>query len=579
MKTDLHTKLRFEIVPIRKPVQISLAILAAFAIFGHVVPDGHAEPPLTETGLYQFVTPSEYCVRLAMDLTGSHPTEPQLDGFVAGTLTVEDLLASLLNDPRFYKRLEWIANDFFLTERMEVPFFDEEIDDEEEVAASLGKEPLRLFSYLVEHDLPMTDLVQADYTIADATLAEFWDIDYPGPPGGGEWLKCRYRDGRPHAGVLSMQSFYFRYGSTTSNKQRGRANAITSIFLDDNHFERNVSFEFRLAANQEADLDRAVRYSLGCLSCHASLEGIVAHLQSFQMGPLGETEEDKNQFMHYSQQGLERWQLINERVPAYYGRPSDGSLKTLGQYIANDPRFAFTLTKRLLESLTQTSVDYRERDLLLALNRIFVDSGYRLKDLVRAIVQTDYYRAGGVTELATAEEARNIQPFRMATPEQMATLCEDLTGQVWGNNRERPDLEYDPEFKIPAGGYDGEIIIKRKFAITPIYLLTFQRNAEAIADKVYRAELQGDTPPVEDRIVFSLITGRENPVENEAAIRQQLVRLHKRFYGQGLAADSAEITDVYQMLLQFRSNQNNDVRRAWRDVLSMMLRDPRLYFY
>jgi hypothetical protein len=536
---------------------------------------------LSQTGKYILLPTSEYVVRMAVDLLGAHPTNGQLDEVLNGTLSIDELLNQFLSDPRFYHRLEWMANDFFLTERTQVPFFAETIPSgqEEEVASSLGKEPLKLFAYLAEHDLPMTGLVTADYTIADSTLAAFWNIDYPGPPGGSAWLKARYRDGRPHAGVLSMQSFYFRYGSTASNRQRGRANAITRIFLDDDHFQRNVAFEFRLAANQEADLDRAVRYNPGCLACHASLEGIVAHLQALQIGPSGEGMEDRKNFEVYSHQGMERWQLINERVPAFYGRPSDGSLKTLGHYISQDLRFSWTLTKRVLASLTQTSIDYRDRDMLLALNEAFIHSGHRLKDLVRAVVKSDYYRAVGVTPQAATDEARNIQPFRMVTPEQMVSLCRDLTGQVWGEEAERPSLEYDPEFKIPAGGYDGEVITKRSFAITPIYLLTFQRNAEAIADKVYSFELAGGEVPVDQRTVFKRITGREDPVANGDLVKLQIAEWIKRFYGETQTPGSPAVGQVYDLLLNFRADNGNNTRRAWRDVLSLLLRDPRLYFY
>jgi len=539
-----------------------------------------ADPPLSGTGKYVLQPTNKFVVRLAVDLLGAHPTNQEIQDVVGGALSLDDLIDQYLDDPRFLHRLEWISNDYFLTQRTDVPFFEDAFDEdnEDEIAAALGEEPLKLFTYVVEHDLPMTDLVTADYTVANATLAAFWDIDYPGPPGGSGWLKCRYKDGRPHSGVLSMQSFYFRYGATESNKQRGRANQVTRIFLDDDHFQRNVAFELRLAANSEADLDRAIRYNLGCLACHASLEGIASHLRGFQLGPDGEEEEDKRNFNHYSPQGVERWQLINDREPAYYGRPSDGNLKTLGRYLAADPRFSFTLSKRLLAGLTQSLIDYRDRDVVLALNEIFIESGYRLKALVRAIVKTDLYRAIGVTEKGTPEDARNIHPFRMITPEQLVTVGHNLTGMVWGDNKDRPDLEYDPTFKIPAGGYDGDLIQKRGFAITPIYLLTFQRNAESIADQVYDDELRGSTPPVEDRIVFKLITGRDNPASEESAVRAQIVQWFERFYGEQVQTDDSEVTAVYNVAVQFRNDHNSNTR-GWRDVLSMLLRDPRLYFY
>ncbi|MCA9411418.1 MAG: DUF1592 domain-containing protein [Candidatus Omnitrophica bacterium] len=539
----------------------------------------NAEPPLSDTGKYELLPDTQYAVRLAVDLLGAHPTVGDLEAIAGGTLTTNELIERYLDDERFYHRLLWIANDFFLTERTDIPFFQETFDDEmeEELAASVGEEPLRLFQYLVSHDLPMTELATAPYTVADSTLAKFWGIDYPGPEGGSEWMKCHYMDGRPHSGVLSMQSFYFRYDSTAANKQRGRANHITRIFLDDNHFQRNVSLEFRLANNRESDIDNAVRYNPGCLACHASLEGIVGHLQAVQLGPVGESTQEFDDFNVYSHQGIERWQLISERVPSYYGRPSDGKLTTLGKYLANDPRFSYTMAKRMLAAMVQGLVDHRERELIVELDQIFRDSEFRLKDLIRAIVKTDLYRAIGVTEEASEDEARLVQPFRVITPEQMATLGYDLTGQTWGS-KTRPSLEYDPSYKIPAGGYDGIIIDKRSHAITPMLLLTYQRHAEAIADDVYDFELRGD-PPSSEKTVFTLASGKEDPVQYQTLVKTQISQMCKRFYGQMVGPSSVEVGELYDLLLDFKNDDNGSVTRAWRDLLSLMLRDPRIYFY
>ncbi len=564
--------------PHRLERRIYLPILSALVLCLAIAP-GQSEPPLSDTGKYQLLPDHKYAVRLAVDLLGAHPTVGDLEAIVGGTKSIDELIEQYLDDERFYHRLLWIANDFFLTERTDVPFYQDVFDDEleEEIAASLGEEPLRLFQYLVSHDLPMTELATAAYTIADSTLAEFWGIDYPGPDGGSEWMKCHYTDGRPHSGILSMQSFYFRYESTAANKQRGRANHITRIFLDDDHFQRNVSLEFRLANNRESDLDNAVRYNPGCLACHSSLEGVVGHLQALQIGPVGDSTQEYEDFNNYSHQGIERWQLISERVPSYYGRPSDGKLVTLGKYLGNDPRFSYTMAKRMLAALIQGLVDYREGDLLVELDKIFRDSEFRLKDLIRAVVKTDLYRAMGVTELASEDEARLIQPFRVITPEQMATLGFDLTGQTWGEE-DRPSLEYDPSFKIPAGGYDGQVIEKRSHAITPMLLLTYQRHAEAIADDVYDFELRGD-PPANEKKVFTLANGSEDPVQFQTLVKTQISQMSKRFHGEMVGPSSLEVGKLYDLLLEFRNQNGGSTTRAWRDLLSLMLRDPRVYFY
>ncbi|MCA9431386.1 MAG: hypothetical protein KC940_12820, partial [Candidatus Omnitrophica bacterium] len=142
----------------------------------------------------------------------------------------------------------------------------------------------------------------------------------------------------------------------------------------------------------------------------------------------------------------------------------------------------------------------------------------------------------------------------------------------------RPSLEYDPSYKIPAGGYDGIIIDKRSHAITPMLLLTYQRHAEAIADDVYDFELRGD-PPSSEKTVFTLASGKEDPVQYQTLVKTQISQMCKRFYGQMVGPSSVEVGELYDLLLDFKNDDNGSVTRAWRDLLSLMLRDPRIYFY
>ena len=54
-------------------------------------------------------------------------------------------------------------------------------------AASVGEEPLRLLSYIAENDLPYTEIVTAEYTMANELLCEAFPIDRIPRP----WAGCR----------------------------------------------------------------------------------------------------------------------------------------------------------------------------------------------------------------------------------------------------------------------------------------------------------------------------------------------------------------------------------------------------
>lgn len=358
-------------------------------------------------GLGASVSPSQNTVQLStkdfirrasLDLRGILPSREELQTPEAG---LPALIDEFLQSEEFGERLLWLGNDIFLTRNTFVEYFREAYDYQNEearwdVTKAVGEEPVRLFQYIVKSDLPLTELVAADYTVANSTLAWFWNISYPGNEYSDQWMKGRYLDGREHAGVISQTSFYFRYPSTLSNKQRHRANQITRIFLDDDHLLRDVGVDLRLgAADPELDLLDATLHNVGCIACHNTLDGIGAHLYGFSTGPDGSSSYAKETFTTFSPQGMKSAQLHLKREPSYYGYPS-GGLRDLGNYIAADPRFARTMAKHIYRFLIHRNPDYRDRDLLNSLGAHLSDNGFNTKALIKHIVLSEDYRAVGV---------------------------------------------------------------------------------------------------------------------------------------------------------------------------------------
>ncbi|MCA9437448.1 MAG: DUF1592 domain-containing protein, partial [Candidatus Omnitrophica bacterium] len=256
-----HTGLSVEIPKSRtSPLFAKSFFLALLFLFSSVS---------TSAEEYVFLNPHEHVMRIAMDLTGGRPSE---EDFAIAESNLDSVIKRYMQTPEFSEQMMWLANDIFLVRTDFVEYFRDsyEYDRREvryQVAKAVGEEPLRLFDYIVRNDRPITELVTADYTVANATLAMFWNIDYPGEYGSDQWLRGRYLDGRQHAGVLSQTSFFYRYNNTITNKNRHRANNVTRMFLGDDHLLRNVGSELRIADPEQDFLDLTLS-NPACLACH-----------------------------------------------------------------------------------------------------------------------------------------------------------------------------------------------------------------------------------------------------------------------------------------------------------------------
>ena len=607
-----------------------------------------------------FLSPQDHVRRIAMDLMGSRPSQ---EDYARAATDLETIIDRYMTTPQFSEQMMWLANDIFLVRTDRIEYFRDSYEYRRrevryQVAQAVGEEPLRLFEYIVRNDLPLTELVTADYTIANSTLAEFWNIDYPGDYGSDQWLRGRYEDGREHAGILSQTSFFYRYNNTITNKNRHRANNVTRIFLGDDHLLRNVGAELRVA-DQDEDLLDATLSNPACLACHSSMDGIGAHFNGYPIGPSRQGLYARENFANFSKQGIERSQYVLNREPSYYGYPSKG-LKDLGHYIAKDPRFARTMAKDFATFLFHRDLDHEDRDLLTRLVDQLQSTHYSPKQLIKTLVLSDEYRSVGslggqkakdplvrkeplsIRESAPvkqwldlAEEQKRKksktpkteamielaefharmageslkqseflkstvqfegQPFKVVTPEQLHFLGKSLVGEEWagnegGQNKPEvfPHLEYNTGVKVAAGGYDGNLILKRRWTVTPTFMLVLERWAEVLAEDIYRKELRKSVPWGE-RVVFKLITGKEDPIEAEPTIKRQIASWFLRFYGETVDPFGPEVQEIYDLLLVYsgrapgdgessEKHNETDVRVAWQHVLEILLCDPRIATY
>ena len=109
-----------------------------------------------------------------------------------------------------------------------------------EFLRSVGEEPLQLMAYVGTQDLPWTEVVTADYTMANELLLDIWPLE--DLAGGTGWRPARYTDGRPAGGVVMSNGLWWRYYTTPNNYNRSRAAALSRLFLCEDFLLRPIKF-------------------------------------------------------------------------------------------------------------------------------------------------------------------------------------------------------------------------------------------------------------------------------------------------------------------------------------------------
>ncbi len=194
---------------------------------------------------------------------------------------------------------------------------------------------------------------------------------------------------------------------------------------------------------------------------------------------------------------------------------------------------------------------------------------------------------------------------RRVSPERFETLVQDLTGFLWArppqndNNNPNGDpdrtdpvplltTEGDPNngtggFKIILGGVNGVNVSARSYSLNASVAMVQRKVAALAADYVVTNDLG---LPDGQRKLLDGVTGAESPSTDEAAIRAAIARIHRRLTGEHVATDDPRVDgwfDLFRALYADRSQPSlvlgTPSERAWRGLLTAMLRSPHLLLY
>lgn len=520
---------------------------------------------------FEPLPPREQLIRLSVDLRGVHPSEEELSAIDGTPSLYEGFVDRYLQDARFLDRMEELYNLRFLTRTGETWFDPVEAGilgaPDAVVAASLADEPLKLVRHIIENDLPYSEVVTAAYTMADPIVAAMWDLDYPA--GGTAWQAATYRDGRPMAGILSMNTIWQRYPSMGGNANRHRANAVSRMVLCDDYLTRPIVLDRAAIDQLTVDPEEAI---LGetCQSCHSSLDPLAAHFFGFYRYEGG--GDDLRAATLYRPENEEGWRDYANKSPGYFGRPT-ANLPELGAAIVADPRFTDCAVRTVWEGLTQRELVDEDWAEFQDARDVFEDGGLIIRPLVKEIVLSDAYRAARVKDPAAAQR---IATVKTASPAQLASIVADLTGVRWTFG----DIEglTDPTSGLPvlAGGVDGVYVTRPGFNPSVGGVFVLERLAQTAAWTVAAHDL--DPARTEAPILLGYVTALDTPDSAPEVFHAQVRALYLRVTGVPLPDDAAEPAQLATLWRQIYSVEASPTA-AWAGIVSAVLRDPRVLFY
>ena len=129
-----------------------------------------------------FLTPAREVRRLSIDLRGRLPTSEEYARAENGEMP--NLTAEFLADDHFEETIMLHLSEVWHTrvDEFDIVTDDFNLDPAEwwyPFNRAIGEEPLRLMAYIISQDLPWTDIVTAEYTLANEVLRDIFPLHYP----------------------------------------------------------------------------------------------------------------------------------------------------------------------------------------------------------------------------------------------------------------------------------------------------------------------------------------------------------------------------------------------------------------
>jgi hypothetical protein len=511
--------------------------------------------------------------RLSVDLRGRHASEEEVR-FLEDSADPERVYQvyadAWINEDAFVERMVEVFDQRYLFQTGDVYFDAEEVGltvDDRVMAEMIANEPLMLLRHTIRNDLPYSNMVLADHSMANPEIALYWGMEYPADGGGG-WEPARYVDGRPHAGLLTMSTTWQRYPSMGGNANRHRANAISKMFLCDDYLSRPIVLNRAAVDQLTVDPENAINQNTSCQSCHSTLDPLAANFFGF----FNYDAEDGIEQTTYRPENEEEWRNYSGKEPGFFGKPT-GTIHEFAVELAADSRFTDCAVRTVWEGLTQRTIADEDWQELAPHRDAFTSSNQNIKELVRSIVVSEEYRAKRAL-------SKDLEPrfagVKTASPAQLAGIISDVTGYAWWFDGREALADNALGIGVLAGGIDGRFVTQRSYIPSVGSAFVLERVAQSAAWNVASYDLDPERTGSAQMLYF--VTINDTPDSNPEAFEEQIRYLYLAVTGYPLADDATEPDELIALWRYTYSVEASPVR-AWAAVLTAILRDPTVLFY
>mgnify|MGYP001221748462 CR=1 FL=1 len=487
--------------------------------------------------------------RISLDLRGRRPTELELRHLDSQPDALNTFIEQALDDAGFVDRVADHMARIMRSRYESYPIAPADGGfDEESIQRAAGREATELVRHIVSEKRPYSEVLTADYTFANEVLAaEFPISDYDSSVGG--WQQVRYSDQRPPAGLLVSNTFYLRYLTDGINHNRGRANAVSRIFLCDDYLKRPIDFPRNINLNDETGVQNAVRENPACQSCHATLDPLASFF-----GPFTLIEDEGRR---YDPDALDAWEETTEVPPSYFGQDGETMADLAGAMVA-DPRFALCIVRRTYEDLLDRPATAADRIALQGHTQRFIEGGMTFHALYRSLVNDPVYRGQNDGE-------RLALAGKLMRPATLGDAIFALTRFRWQLDGWDAMRNENMGYRVLGGGVSslsGEFP-SRLANVTRV--LVQERIAELAA--AYVGYFDDDA----HRILFG-----DDGIHGERDFTELLNRLTTSIWGRHSTPAEA---DDYRALYASLIADEMAVDSAWVAIVSLLLRDPQFLIY
>ena len=249
-------------------------------------------------------------------------------------------------------------------------------------------ESVGFFREVFRENLPIRELLDADWTVANPRLARFYGL--PMPAGAG-FQRVSLRPEAHRGGILTQAAVLSLTSDGTRHRPVHRGIWVSETILGKtpnpppanvNPIEPNPVNEPRATIRMKLAAHTA---HAQCAACHRSIDPLGFAFDNYDAIGRWRTEE-------FVQAGTGGHPPVDAKGAMPDGRPYDGPEAFKARLVEDIDRFAEALVEKLATYGLRRAMTVDDRDEIMAIASACRADGYRVRSLIEALVMSDLFR-------------------------------------------------------------------------------------------------------------------------------------------------------------------------------------------